>query len=215
MGVFIPALMALVFPVKESVGGLLLFLVVGDLIAAFTYGKSAALGELRRLLTWVLIGIVAGALMQIALDDAGLKKVLGALIVCMTLAELVRPRLKMTWQSHKLRAPTGICGGIATVLGNAAGPIMSVYFLSMKFDKTRFMGTAAVFFLIVNVIKIPIFAHLGMIKTEFLIGFLWTFPLVAVGAIVGRQFLKRIPAEAFRNLVLGLSAVAGVLLFVS
>ena len=42
MGIFIPALMALAFPVKESVGGLLLYLVVGDLFAAFYYGRSAA-----------------------------------------------------------------------------------------------------------------------------------------------------------------------------
>ena len=77
------------------------------------------------------------------------------------------------------------------------------------------MGTAAVFFLIVNVTKIPIFAYNGMIKTEYLVGFLWTFPIVGLGAVVGRLFLKRIPTEIFRDLILGLSVVAGVVLIVS
>ena len=54
-----------------------------------------------------------------------------------------------------------------------------------------------------------------MIKTDYLVGFLWTFPLVGLGAVVGRLFLQRVPAEIFRDLILGLSVVAGVVLIVS
>ena len=50
-----------------------------------------------------------------------------------------------------LRAPWCIAGGIATMLANAAGPIMTVYMLSFRLTKEQFLGTMGWLFLILNI----------------------------------------------------------------
>ena len=58
---------------------------------------------------------------------------------------------------HVLFAPlTGVASGFATMIGNAAGPIFSLYLLAKGAKKNNYMGTFAWFFLIVNVTKLPL-----------------------------------------------------------
>lgn len=45
---------------------------------------------------------------------------------------------------------TGMASGFATMIGNAAGPIFSLYLLAKGAKKNNYMGTFAWFFLIVN-----------------------------------------------------------------
>jgi uncharacterized membrane protein YfcA len=89
---------------------------------------------------------------------------------------------------------------------------MGIYFLSSGLEKARFMGTTAVFFLVVNVAKVPVYAHLGMIQPAYLEAFALLSPLVVLGALVGRRFLDWIPQRAFRTAVLALTAAASAVL---
>ena len=41
------------------------------------------------------------------------------------------------------------------MIGNAAVPILTIYLLYMGYEKNKFIGTAAWFFLVVNLIKLP------------------------------------------------------------
>ena len=60
----------------------------------------------------------------------------------------------------------GILLGSTTQLANAAGPISSLYLLAMKLPKETYMGTCAWFFLILNWLKLPIFAFEGRVTME-------------------------------------------------
>lgn len=217
LGILIPALMAISFPAKESVGTLLLYLLVGDVMAVYYYRKSAHTKEIWRLMPWVAVGIALGATVLGTVSDSDLKGILGALVILLAAGELLRFRwrTKLEKATRVLRPIIGICAGIATTVGNAAGPFMAVYLLLMNLDKTRFMGTTAIFFLTVNLSKIPIFAHLGMIQWRYVETFLWTFPIVCLGAVIGRKFLNRISTEVFRHLILGLTSLAGILLLIN
>ena len=41
------------------------------------------------------------------------------------------------------------------MIGNAAGPVMSVYLLSMRKEKMEYIGINAWNFLVVNLLKVP------------------------------------------------------------
>ena len=49
----------------------------------------------------------------------------------------------------------GLLGGFTTMIGNAAGPVMSVYLLSMRKEKMEYIGINVWFFLVVNLQKVP------------------------------------------------------------
>ncbi|MEC8253211.1 MAG: sulfite exporter TauE/SafE family protein [Planctomycetota bacterium] len=210
LGILIPVVLALTFPTKDSVGALVLFLVVGDLFAAAYYRRDADWGELARLLPPVVGGMVLGTVILGAVDDRLLRVLIGGLVLSLVTLEWVRSRYAagLAVRRPLFRWGVGAAAGVATTLANAAGPIMGIYFLSFGLDKARFMGTTAVFFLVVNVSKLPVYGWLGMIQTPYLHAFALLSPMVVVGAILGRRFLSWIPQRAFHAAVMMLTAAA-------
>ena len=94
------------------------------------------------------------------------------------------------------------------MMANAAGPVMVLYLLSMRFPKQKFIGTAAWFFFIVNWIKVPLMTNLDMITAASIKIDLMVFPAVVLGALTGIWLLKRIPQRAFNIIALLLAAAA-------
>jgi uncharacterized protein len=108
-------------------------------------------------------------------------------------------------------APTiGVLAGFTTLVANAAGPLMALYLLAMRLPKMEYIGTSAVFFLLLNLFKVPFMVNLGLITTDSFVVNLALAPAVWLGAWAGRKILRRINQKLFENLALGLSALAGI-----
>jgi hypothetical protein len=108
-------------------------------------------------------------------------------------------------------APTmGVLAGFTTLVANAAGPLMALYLLAMRLPKMEFVGTGAVFFLLLNLFKVPFMVNLGLITTDSFGVNLALAPAVWLGAWAGRKLLRRLNQKFFENLALGLAAVAGL-----
>jgi uncharacterized membrane protein YfcA len=212
------ALMAEVFRVdtKLSVGALLPILIVGDLFAISYYRRHADWKRLAELAPFVIAGMVPGYFVLKYIPTDGLRVLIGSIILLLLSLQVVRHYFgweKMPDQNWFV-ASTGMMAGFGTTVGNAAGPVMSIYFVSKGMDKQQFLGTAAWFFFLVNVSKIPFFLYLGMITPQTLQFDLLLVPIVAVAAIVGAMVLKKIPQRVFNILVLLLAAVAAARLVV-
>ena len=89
-------------------------------------------------------------------------------------------------------------------------PVMSIYLASQDLDKRRFIGTAAWFFLILNVSKVPPYCFLHMLKWEMLPPAAALAPLVILGALLGVYLLARIPQRFFDALALILAGIAAL-----
>jgi len=96
------------------------------------------------------------------------------------------------------------------MMANAAGPIMIIYFVAMQLPKVAFVGTSAWFFFVLNWLKVPFSANLDLMTAESVKLNLMMIPAIAVGAVVGIVFLKRIPQKVF-NTVVQVLAVAGAI----
>ena len=109
----------------------------------------------------------------------------------------------------------GFLGGFTTMIGNAAGPVMSIYFLAMGFQKNKFIGTAAWFFLLVNLFKVPF--HIWIWETisweTFKIDLLIA-PAIIVGAFVGFRVTKLIPERPYRIFIIVSILLAAIKLFI-
>lgn len=109
----------------------------------------------------------------------------------------------------------GVLAGVTTMVANAGGPVMSMYFLATRYSMKRFLGTAAWFFLVVNVAKTPFSVSLGLISLSSLRLDLLLAPAVVVGALVGRRVARRINQKLFDRLVLALTTLSATYLLVS
>ena len=104
----------------------------------------------------------------------------------------------------------GIWAGVSTMVANAAGPIMAIYFIALALPKENLIGTSAWLFLIINVFKLPFSAALGLLHAPSLLLDLSLTPLVLLGNIMGKTLVRRIPQRAFETLLL-ISATAAAL----
>jgi uncharacterized membrane protein YfcA len=104
----------------------------------------------------------------------------------------------------------GILVGVATMLANAAGPIMTIYLLAARLPKYEFMGTSAYLFLTINLCKLPFSYSLGLITLRTLHFNLILLPAVAIGALTGWQLLKFVPQLWFERLLLLSAALAAL-----
>jgi uncharacterized membrane protein YfcA len=109
-----------------------------------------------------------------------------------------------------LVAATGLLAGFTTMIANAAGPLMVIYLLAMRLPKVVFVGTAAWFFLVVNLSKVPFSYGLGLITPTSL----WTsarlIPFAVAGALSGRWVLSRMNQRVFESVALLLTLVAAL-----
>jgi uncharacterized membrane protein YfcA len=214
LGLLAAAVMAAVFPARESVGIVTPILITGDIIAILYYRKAVVWKHLLTLFPWVAAGIGAGFLVLGQVDNRTLSVLIGTLVLLLIAVHLGKPRLEKALnysfaKSTVFNGGLGVLAGFTTMIGNAAGSIMSIYLLSKGMNKTAFVGTNAFFFFIVNVFKVPFTAYLGLITPQTLAFNAWIVPAVAVGAVIGLQVLKKIPQDYFQAIVLALAAISG------
>jgi hypothetical protein len=87
---------------------------------------------------------------------------------------------------------------------------MAVYMLAMRLPKLDFVGTAAVFFLLLNLFKVPFMVHLGLITPASFSMNLLLAPIVLAGAWFGRKLVLKLDQRTFENIALALSFIAGL-----
>lgn len=211
-------ILASTFGGKESTGILLPMLLVGDVIAVWYYHRHADWSNIKRLLPWAFAGLVAGVAVGNLINDSQFKMLIAVFIlICLVILIYIERKgedfkvPEKTW----FFALTGISAGLATMIGNVAGPIFSVYLLAKGLKKNDFIGTSAWFFFIINIIKLPLqifFWHNVYLETFTRI--LAVIPAIALGAFFGIVIIKKINEKLFRYIVIGMTAIAAVRLFI-
>jgi uncharacterized membrane protein YfcA len=182
-----------------------------DVFAVAYWRRHAEARQLFSLIPWVWVGI-AGAAAALTLDEAVIRKIIGAIIVGMLAIYLWR-RFSPTPQVAGNPAFYGICTGFASTLANAAGPVMNIYLLSRKLTKEKFVATGAWFFFVVNLLKAPVYAWHGLYSRESLTFDVLMVPVVLAGALAGRWLIRNIDQSMFEVLVIALTAVSCLFLF--
>ena len=218
LGVFSVALFASALPARESTGIVLVILIAADIVAVITYRRQASWPHLLRLFPWAAVGIFLGFLVMGRIDSATTQKLIGAILVGITLVHFWRRTqtrvlvaLEAEAKPHPLLAAvTGVSAGFATMVANAAGPIMIIYLLAMRLPKLIFMGTSAWYFFILNLFKVPFSYSLGLINADSLPISLALAPVAIAGALTGRVLIRHINQQVFEVLALVLTLIAGL-----
>jgi uncharacterized membrane protein YfcA len=214
LGILPVPLMALAFSTRESTGLLLGSLILADLFAITYHRRNAKWRHVLRLLPAALAGILAGYFGLSVVNDQQLKPIIGGIVLGMLGLNYWRTRagsdeapIPAQWW---FAVGLGFMAGVTTMMANAAGPVMIIYLLAMRLPKVEFVGTAAWFFFVVNWLKVPFSASLDLMTAGSVKLNLMMLPFIAVGALLGILFLRRIPQKAFTAIVQILAAAAAV-----
>ncbi|WP_244304428.1 sulfite exporter TauE/SafE family protein [Leucobacter viscericola] len=195
------AIFAALMPAKQSTGVLLVLLIVGDIFAVWTYRRHANWAALLRLAPAVVGGLLLGVLFLALADDSSVRRVIGVILLLVVAVTVWRRWISQgsgsVAGSRLASVGYGSLGGFTTMVANAGGPVMSMYFLAARFPVKEFLGTAAWFFAMVNVAKLPLSVGLGLVTWESLVLDLVLIPGVIAGAFFGRWVASRVPQRVF------------------
>jgi len=213
LGMLFVVIFAQIMPAKQATGIVLPLLIFGDVIAVSSYRQHTQWRFLWRLFPWTAAGVVLGFFALGRIDDRQAKVMVGAIVLGLLALHLARRRGAVKAEKERgwwFPPVVGVLAGFTTLVANAAGPLMAIYLLAMRLPKMEFMGTGAVFFLLLNLFKVPFMVDLGLINRGSFTVNLWLAPAVFVGAWLGKKILAKIDQRLFENLALALSAAAGL-----
>lgn len=212
LGIVSVVIFTLLLPTKFSVGAALLVLICADLLAVAVHRKSGDLKQVARLLPWSVVGIALGALFLNKIDDRLLKPVLGGVLFAICLLGIWRSQQKDAPRVPAWAAPlTGLAAGFTTMIANAAGPVTTLYLLAMRLPKEAFLGTAAVYFFLINWIKVPFAIFLSHnIDLDSVRFAVLLFPFAILGGLAGKPLASRISQQRFEQLALALTALGSL-----
>jgi uncharacterized membrane protein YfcA len=206
MGMLVVPLMAAIFGGRASAGLVLPMLCFADIFAVSYYNRHANWTYIRRLMPAALLGVLIGVVVGYYVDDSVFTNLISIIIIGSLILMLIQERMVISQQivgGWGMGSTFGLLGGFSTMIGNAAGPVIATYFLATKIPKNGFIGTAAWFYLIVNLVKVPM--HVFIWESITLESFkmnLMAIPAIGLGILIGVNIVKRIPEKAFRYFVM-------------
>jgi uncharacterized membrane protein YfcA len=206
------SIFAAIMPARRSTGLVLPLLMLGDIVAVLSYRSHAQWRHVWRLLPWAGAGVVIGYFALGRMNEPQARFAIGSIVVGLAVLYIVR-RMRPGGDQEE-HAPwfapvIGILAGFTTLVANAAGPLTVIYMLAMRLPKMKYMGTTAVFFLLLNLFKLPFMVGLGLITRQSLAVSIVLAPAVLAGTWLGKWLLGWINQRAFEAIILALALLAG------
>jgi len=215
IGFLMTPMLTLVMPLNKAVGLLLPILILADIFTLTVYWKKWEIRRIWILLAGGLAGVTLATYVLVNVSADMLKKGLAILVALFLLYRLFEKRIlaSLTYRVrpwHGLLA--GSLAGFASTLAHAGGPPITVYLLLQRLEPTAFIATSALFFAVLNWIKVPYYYFSGLFDFGLLFRLIWLAPLAPLGVWVGRQIVLRVDRRLFERIIIALLAVSVILL---
>jgi uncharacterized membrane protein YfcA len=207
--------MAIVFGSKSSTGVVLPLLSLADIAAVIYYNRHAQWNHFRKLVPWMVAGILLGVFTGKDMQEDLFKKVMaGIIFITIVIVLIMEYRKSQQVPSHPaFAASTGLAAGFTTMIGNLAGAFSNLYFLAMRMEKNNFIGTSAWIFLFMNLFKMPFqIFYWKNINADTLKTDIFLVPALAIGFWAGIIWVGKISDAKYRKMVLLLTLAGAVLM---
>jgi uncharacterized protein len=203
LGALLTPLLALVLPVASAVGVLLPMLMVGDVFAMYMYWKEWDLDLVKRMLPAGIVGALAGTFLLSSVSTDGLRIILGIFVLATVAYKFLSDRIQaIRYEPRPWHAPAaGLLSGVASGMFNSGGPPFNSYLLLQKLKARPFVATTAIYFALLNLIKVPGFLYTGILDLPLLFSLWWVFPFIPIGIWVARMTLTRVSPSAFEWII--------------
>ena len=214
-GALATPLMALVMPADQAIGLLLPILMLADVFAVAAHWRHWNSRLVWLLIPGAVVGVTIGTYFITNAPTRTLQIALGVIVLLFAVYKIFEKRIlglfhyqPRDW--HGMVA--GTITGFSSALAHTGGPPVSVYLLMQDIPPGVFNATAAIFFLILNWIKVPYYWYAGLFNFQLLWQVAWILPLVPIGVWLGKQFSNKVNKETFDQVMVALLVIASILL---
>lgn len=198
-------LMALVISPVQAAAILLPILCLMDIVTLWAYRGRWNVGELKLLLPASLVGIGIGTWSFEYLSADAIRLCVGVVAVAFTLHYWIH---RFTPGDGTLRdlprgaaVPAAAVAGFTSFIAHAGGPPLNMYLLRRPLDRTAFVATTAVFFALVNYVKLIPYGFLGQLSAANLATSAALAVFAPIGVYLGVWLHRRVSDRTFFGFV--------------
>jgi uncharacterized protein len=213
-------LMALAISPVQAAAILLPILIVQDVVGVWAFRRSWDKGVLMVLLPGALVGIALGWLLAAQVSAAVVLGVLGAISIVFAAFRLwiSRPRAVAKLKQRKPLAPAadvtlglalGVASGFTSQVAHAGQPPFQMWVLPKALPTASLVGTTAIYFAVVNWLKVPAYLALGQFTRENMLTAAALLPVAIASTFAGVWLVRRVSAERFYTLIYVLMILVG------
>ncbi|MGF1769723.1 sulfite exporter TauE/SafE family protein [Enterovibrio makurazakiensis] len=204
LGIIAVPLMAFAIAPTQAAAILLPILLVMDFFAVRYHYKSADYVVIKRMLPGALLGVALAGFYIHAVPQAGLKLTIGFLSLWFCIHYVLSEfGLMKAAKKQKGKIAAMIWGGVSgfsSTTVHAGGGPASIYLLPQKLEKVTLVATMAVFFALLNVVKVIPYAAIGEFDQTNLLTALILIPLAPLGVKMGVWMLHRVSQKRIYQL---------------
>lgn len=215
IGFLLTPMLTLLMPINKAVGLLLPILMLADVFTVAAYWRGWDAKKVWILLAGAVVGVTLATFVLTSFPPDWLRKGLGLLILVFVLYRVFEQRIlrALVYEPHNWHGVlAGSVAGFTSTLAHAGGPPVTVYLMLQKVDPNVFIATSALFFAVLNWIKVPYYYFGGLFDFVLLFRLIWLAPLAVVGVWAGRRLVKRVNRVWFDRIILALLFISGIVL---
>jgi len=205
-------LLSLVVPVPQAAAILVPILLTQDAVAVWIYHRDFSLWNLAVLIPGAIAGAALATFTAAAVSAETVKLAVGVIAVLFVASRLAAP-----WIERHLPKPGvasgllwGVAAGYTSTLANAGSPAYQTHMLPQRLPKMTFVGTTAIYFAAVNLLKVPAYFALGSLTWENMSIGLALVPLAAVTNFLGVYLVRRVSMQTFYRIAYVLVLLLGL-----
>ena len=207
-------LLALYLPPLEAAALLLPIVICQDVISIHVYRHDWSGQNLKVLLPGAGLGLALGWLFASHMSDDAIRILIGLTALVFVAAVWLRTAPARPGRSTALGGLFwGAASGFMSFASQGGGPPFQVYTLPQQLPKMTFVGTTAIFFATVNVLKIVPYFMLGQFSAKNLSTSLALLPIAIAANFAGIWMVRVVPTAQFYRITYVLLSVLGLLLF--
>ena len=205
-------LMALVVSPVTAAAIMLPLLIAQDVVSVWSYRRDFDRRNLATLAPGALLGILLGYLLAAKVSDAAVVLAVGLISVGFALRRMLSDGKKpavatqANWSAGSL---WGFLCGFTSMIAHAGGPPFQIYVMPQRLPPAVFVGTGALFFAVLNLIKIGPYLALGQFSAQNLATSAALLPVAVAATFAGVWLVRRVAPERFYTIIYWLLLVVG------
>lgn len=190
-------------------------LIVQDVVSVWSFRKTWDRNVLAVMLPSAAGGIAVGYALAAFVKPGAVELAVGAISIVFAVMRLwaergsasARPAKpeKLPWRG----VLAGVTAGFTSQIAHAGGPPFQIYVMPKNLPRDVFIGTSAIFFAVVNWMKVPAYWALGQFTREAMMTALVLLPLAIASTWGGVWLVRRVPAGNFYRIIYVLLIAVG------
>jgi Sulfite exporter TauE/SafE. len=206
-------LLALVISPVQAAAVLLPVLIAQDIVGVWAFRNSWDRGTLLVMVPSAAVGITLGYLLAARVSTTAVLAALGMISIVFATYQLWVSRGGRVEVSHNapilLGATLGIASGFTSQIAHAGQPPFQMWVMPKNLPPVTLAGTSALYFAIVNWLKVPAYLALGQFTRTNLLTAALLMPVAIATTFMGVWLLHRVKAERFYTIIYLLMIAVG------